>query len=206
MILSEIRKDCDLEGQAARAVLGEGVRGYFHDACRAILLDHPGQHPVQADGIGRGVRRRVVLLADARGDGPQQPGRAVVEHLQHVMDEPGSGGLSVGAGYADHAQRPGGIVEEGGSQFGERLAGVVHLQDGGVGVLRAAVGRHVLAHDGLSPAGDGVVDKVVPVRLRPAYRYEQPPLLYAAAVVREMGDLDVFCIRLLIAQEAGVVE
>ena len=56
---------------------------------------------LQLDRVGRRVRHGQHLAADARLDGPDEPG-AVAGRLEHGTQQERGRGLAVGAGHADH--------------------------------------------------------------------------------------------------------
>ena len=137
---------------------------------------------LELDRVGRRVRHGQHLAADARLDGPDQPG-AVTGRLQHGTQQERGRGLAVGPGHADHEEVVGRVTRHGGrgERHREARVGDHHLGDGDA--------RHLpLHHRGGGAAGRRLGDVVVTVRSQAGQGAEQGARTRLGGPVDDGGD------------------
>jgi hypothetical protein len=184
MVMAQIGKDPDLEGNPRRPVQHQPLGGHFHDHAVAANLHHLRKIFVDGVGFRGGIGRRNLFLPDNRLNSADQP--HLVSHvLQDGFDHIGGGGLAFGSGDADDLQFFRRIAEICGGHEGKPIAGILHPYDGHMpGHI------HLFFHNqGRSALLCNLPGKSVAVRDRPADADKNRPLLHLPGIVDQCGDL-----------------
>ena len=161
VVAAQVGEDRDVEDHAVDPPLHQRVAGDLHRARLDPALAHHREQPVQVGRLGRGERRLDVLAVDAGADGADDGG-AHPRTLEGVLGQPGGGGLALGAGDAEQAQRAGRVVVHGATA--NRPSNVRGLATWSTGYPGRGPGRALRVgeqgHRAGRPSGRGVVDAV----------------------------------------------
>ena len=182
--MRDVREDASGEVQTACALLDDGVRRALHEAVVAACIDHPAHQGVQADGVGRRVRRLDFAAVDAVDDRRDQP-RAVAQRAHQVVEQRCGSRLAVGAGDAHEPQLAARVVVEGRGHVGHGPRGIRHAD---VGDPRGGHFGDPFADDGRGPCPDGRRDEVMAVAQRARHGEETVARADGPRVVGEAVD------------------
>ena len=186
VIRLNVGKDADLEGKAVHPVHLEPLGGNLHDRALAALIQHLPEILLHQIALRRGVRRRDVGVADDRLDGADES-HPVTRALQDGFYHVGGGGLPLGAGHADDLQGIRRIVKPGRRQEGQRLPGVLYLDDGHI--LRNLY--ILLHHQGCRPLACHFASEIMAVHRCALDTDKQDALRRLSGIVDQLRDLSV---------------
>ena len=183
MVLREVGEDRGRPVDRVGAVQGERVAGDLHDDRVVAGGEHVGEGALQVDGLWRRAGHGVLLAADDRGHGAEQPG-APTTRLEQRAHEEGRRRLAVGPRDPDRRQPRCRVAGQGGGGGCHRGAHVVDedLWDRGA--------QRPLHDERHRAARDRVVGVVVAVAREARHTEEQRPRRHEAVVVGERRDLD----------------
>ena len=187
VVLGQVREDRDGEVDRVRAPQFQGMGGDLHHARPIATIDHLAKRALQVDRLRSRANHFVLLPADHRRDGPEQPGPAVVGLEQCAGDERGCG-LAVGARDADGLELRGRVAVEASRGRSHRRADAVHVD------LRNAEVQRALDDERGRAASDRLGGEVVAVAREPGDAEEQRPGRDRPVVVGEAGDLEFGCV------------
>ena len=147
VVLGEVGEGCEGETAGPDARLVDGVAGDLHHGGATPCVHHRGKVGLERAGIGRGTVGGRVVTRPLLGHGGEESGQEAALG-EHVAQEPGGGGLAVGAGDAAEQEAFAGAAKVIGAGLGEGDAWVVHVQV----TIRAG------AHHGGGALGAGLGD------------------------------------------------
>ena len=197
MVLGQVAEGGPGKGHPADALLFQGVGRDLHDGDVHPGLRHGRQHGVHAQGIGRGQGRGLAMT------GPAVTHRAQHAHLvsggrEQMLQQIGAGGLAVGAGDAQHAQRQAAGMPAGLGQTPQGLAGIVmmdHRAARGTGGL--GFGPSGQADDGGRTGLHGRRDETGAVNIDPGDSHKDVPLADLTRVGADLPSLTAHLVEQL---------
>ena len=144
VVAAQVGEDRDVEDDAVDATLHERVAGDLHGAGGDATLLHHREQRVQVRRLGRGQRRLDLLGVHPRADGADHC-RPHPRALEGALGETRGGRLALGAGHAEHPQRPRGFavhVRREAAEQGPRSVDLEHRQSARGPGCPGAVGQH----------------------------------------------------------------
>ena len=189
VVVRQIREDAAREDEPPRALLHDGVRGALHEAEFAPGVGHLAHHGVQADRVGRRVRRPDFAAVDPIDHRRDQP-RAVAQRPHQVVEQRGGRRLAVRAGDAHQLQLAARMAVECRGHVGQRPG---RIADAHVGHPGSRLGGHPRADHRRGAPSDGRRNEVVAVGLRSRHGEETVARPHGARIERESshGDLRI---------------
>ncbi len=154
VVTAQVEEDGEVEDDPVHAPEHQGVAGDLHGAVGDAPLAHQREQGVQVGRLGRGERGGHVDPVDAGADGAHDPGVAP-GGLQRRLEQPGGGGLALGPGHTDQAQRGGGVAVQPGGEPAEEPARVRGHQQRKVGRQRLGQVGGGAGTGGVGEHGDG---------------------------------------------------
>ena len=189
VVVGDVGEDATGEIEAPRALLHDGVRRTLHEAEFAPGVGHLAHHGVQADRVGRRVRRPDFAAVDPIDHRRDQP-RAVAQRPHQVVEQRGGRRLAVRAGDAHQLQLAARMAVECRGHVGQRPG---RIADAHVGHPGSRLGGHPLADHRRGAPSDGRRNEVVAVGLRSRHGEETVARPHGARIERESshGDLRI---------------
>ncbi len=183
VVVREVRETRRGVVRSVDAVLVERVRRHLHRHRADPRVAHRGEHHLEIGGLGRGVRVRQRLVADAGADRADHTGD-VAGRGRDRLQQIGGGGLAVGTGHAEGAHREARFPLE---PRRERTQHASHGRDPCLG----DVDRQPLLHEQRDRAGADRLGRVaMPVRYGAANATEQRTGFRRSAVRHDARDVD----------------
>ena len=176
VITPEVGEHGRVEAGAVDAVQGQGVRRHLHHHRTGAVVAHRRQSRLQLGGFGRRVRAR--QRADDTG--------GIAGGPQDRREQPAGGGLAVGAGDPDEAQRRRRVAVHRGGDRAERHARVVDDELVDVGA-HLVLGERVIDQQRRRPGGHGRRGEGVAVVVGAAQAGVHAALAHRPGVVGDRG-------------------
>ena len=150
--------------------------------------NHVRKEALQVERFRSGIGRRARVAHQAMTNRAEQA-NFTARRAKNRVDQIGRGCLSVCPGHANEFQNFSGASEIVCRGDGQRFPCVGNPNPGEIGRDRSRV--RLLAGNGDCSAGDGIGNKIIPVRFFAANSNKKSPRLYLAAVVSDFLDFQI---------------
>ena len=179
MVVREVCENSASELQPPDTLLHQRVRRHLHKAVVAARINHLAQHSIQADGIGCGMGRLNLTLANTI-DHRRNQSRTISQRTKQIAEQRGNRSLAIGTRHTYQLQLMRGVVVEGGCHIGHSHIAIL---DNNITHLVAHIARQLLAHHNGGSRLNGLVDVLVAIGLRTSDSKEAVARLDLARIV-----------------------
>ena len=191
MILRQIGKGCHIEGNTRHPVQFQRVAGNFHNGIATACIPHPGKQRLQFDAFRGGTLGGDDLITNMIFHCADQTHLCALDLLQHLLQQPSGGGLSVGAGDTHHHHTFRRATIEIGAQQRQCQTVRRHQHIGHIH-LRLFSGNH---HNGALFHSHR--DKPVAIAGKAGHRHEQTAGLHFSGIANDRSHLQLgICVKL----------